>query len=85
VWIAPDGGANVPAAMLSIPGFPERRSSKTSHQSRGAHMLSRLLESSPHGIWKWLAYALVLLVPGSFIVLAGVGLIRHLLAAHSQG
>jgi hypothetical protein len=48
-------------------------------------MLSRLLESSPHGIWKWLAYALVLLVPGSFIVLAGVGLIRHLLAAHSQG
>jgi hypothetical protein len=47
-------------------------------------MLNRLLESSPHEIWKWLVYALVLLVPGSFIALAGVGLIRHLLA-HNGG
>jgi hypothetical protein len=66
--------------VLSIPGFIERRSSKTSPPSREAHMLNRLLESSPHGIWKWLAYALVLLAPGSFIVLAVVSLIRHLRA-----
>jgi hypothetical protein len=70
--------------VLSIPGFLERRSSKTSHPSREAHMLNRLLESSPHGIWKWLAYALVLLAPGSFIILAVVGLIRHL-RAHDGG
>jgi hypothetical protein len=62
---------------LSILGLAQRRLSRTNHQSREANMFNRLLESSPREIWKWLAFALVLLAPGSFIVLAVMGLIRH--------
>lgn len=40
-------------------------------------MFSRLTTSPPE-LWKWCAYALILLAPGSFIVLPAIWLVRML-------
>jgi hypothetical protein len=39
-------------------------------------MFPRLTASSPRELWKWCAYALILLAPGSFVVLAVLWLVR---------
>ncbi len=39
-------------------------------------MLRRLIASSPHELGKWCAYAVILLVPGTFVVLPVMWLIR---------
>jgi hypothetical protein len=39
-------------------------------------MLGRLKASLPHNLGKWCAYALILLVPGSFIALPVMWLVR---------
>ena len=39
-------------------------------------MLRRYIESSPHPLGKWCAYALLLLLPGSLIVLPVLWLVR---------
>jgi hypothetical protein len=46
-------------------------------------MFQRLLDTSPREIWKWLLYALLLLAPGSFVILAAIGVVRHCVRTQS--
>ena len=45
-------------------------------------MFHRLTEITPSELKKWLMFALMLLVPGSFVAFAVLWLVRQIRAAH---
>ena len=67
-----------PAKTMSISGYAKRPSCNqlAAVNVDGNIMFRVLTTSSPRELMKWCAYALVLLVPGSFVVLPVLWLVR---------